>query len=62
MFEQPLLPPQTAAVAAERAVGADYTMTRDNNANHVRAVGPTDGAPCIAIAIVLEAIQQNFRR
>src|SRR5262249_13670337 len=38
MVEQPLLAPQSAAVAGERAVGADYAMTRNDEAQRVVAV------------------------
>src|SRR6266496_388445 len=38
MLEQPFLAPQTAAVSAQGAVSADHAVTRDDNADHVRAV------------------------
>src|SRR6266508_2693682 len=50
MLEQPFLAPQSAAVPAERAVRADDTMTWDHDANHVRAVRPTNCAARVLIS------------
>ena len=43
-LQQPALPPQPAAVAAERAVGADDAVTRHDDRHGVAAVGVTGGA------------------
>ena len=44
VVEQPFLPPEAAAVAAERAVGADDAVAGNDNGKHVRAVRSADGA------------------
>src|ERR1700681_4659041 len=44
VIEQPFLAPQSAAVTAERAIGANDAMTGDDNANHVGPVGTSDRA------------------
>jgi hypothetical protein len=49
VIEQPLLAPQAAAVPAERPVGSNDTMARDDDANHVRAVRATNRASRIFI-------------
>jgi len=38
VIEQPFLAPQSTAVPAQRAIRANNPVTRDNDANHVRAV------------------------
>ena len=50
VIEQPLLPPQSAAVTAKCAIGADDAMTRDDDANHVRAVRAANSPARIYIA------------
>src|SRR5262249_61420704 len=42
MVEQPFLPPQTAAVPAERPVSSNHAVARDDDANHVSAIRATD--------------------
>ena len=44
MVEEALLAPEAAGVAVERAVGVDHAVTRDDERDHVRAVGAADGA------------------
>src|SRR5215211_9360681 len=53
VIEQPFLAPQTAAVPAERPVGSNHAVTRDDYANHVRAVRATNCATRIFIAQAL---------
>ena len=50
MVEQPFLSPQSTAVAAERAIRANDAMTRNHDANHVRAVRATDGATRVLVS------------
>jgi hypothetical protein len=50
VIEQPFLAPQTAAVPAERSVGSNHPMARDDDANHVRAIRATNCATRIFIA------------
>src|SRR6266487_1589634 len=49
VFEQPLLPPEPAAVSAEGAIGADDAVTGNDDANHVCAVRSPDSAACSGI-------------
>src|SRR4051812_19170201 len=44
VVEQPLFAPAAAAVAAERAVGADHPVTRDHDRELVLPVDAADGA------------------
>src|SRR6266550_2763985 len=44
VIEQPFLAPQPAAVTAQRTVGANDAMTRNNDADHVLAIGPAHRA------------------
>src|SRR5947208_15677511 len=53
VIEQPLLAPQTTAVPAERAIGANHAMARDDDANHVRSIRATNCATRIFIAQAL---------
>src|SRR4029077_20645993 len=53
VIEQPFLAPQTAAVPAERAVGSNHPMARDDDANHVGAIRATNCATRIFIAQAL---------
>src|SRR6516164_341567 len=53
MIEQPFLAPQTAAVPAQRAIGANHAMARDDDGNHVRAICATNCATRIFIAQAL---------
>ena len=53
VIEEPFLAPQTAAVPAERAVGANNAVARDDDANHVRAIRATNCATRIFIAQAL---------
>src|SRR5438128_10717627 len=50
VFEQPFLTPQTAAVTTERTIRSNDAMTRNNDANHVLAVGASDCATHLNIA------------
>src|SRR4029453_1987242 len=49
VIEQPFLAPQSAAVPAERPVGSNHPMARDDDANHVRAIRATNCATRIFI-------------
>jgi hypothetical protein len=53
VIEQPLFAPQSTAIAAERSVGANDAMTRNDNANHVCAIGASDSASGVAVAKTL---------
>jgi hypothetical protein len=53
VIEQPFLAPQTATVSAERPVGSNDAMARDDDANHVRAIRATNCATRIFIAQAL---------
>ena len=53
VVEQPFLAPQTAAVSAERPIGANDSMARNDDANHVRAIGATD---CTARILIAQAL------
>src|SRR3954470_10261738 len=44
VVEQPLLAPQLAAVADQRAVGADDAVARHEDRDLIGAIGPGDGA------------------
>src|ERR1700680_1219865 len=50
MVEQPFLAPQSTAITAERAIGANDAMTWDDDAHHVFAIGATDRATHLNIA------------
>src|SRR5439155_348210 len=50
VIEQPFLSPQAAAVAAERTIRSNDAMTRDNDTDHVLAIGPPDRATHLNIA------------
>ena len=53
VIEQPFLAPQTATVPAERTVGSNHPMARDDDANHVGAIRATNCATRIFIAQAL---------
>src|SRR4029079_98015 len=50
MIEQPFLAPQTAPISAEGPVGSNDAVTRDDDANHVRAIRATNCATRIFVA------------
>src|SRR5438094_470284 len=50
VIEQPFLAPQSTAVAAQRSIRSNDAMTRNNDADHVLAVGATDCASHLDIA------------
>src|SRR5213079_440161 len=47
---QPFLAPQPAAVSAQRSVGADHAVTRNDNADHVCAVRTADSPARVFIS------------
>src|SRR5262249_18423634 len=53
VIEQPFLAPQTAAVAAERAISANDAVARDDDADHVRSIRATNCPTRIFIAQTL---------
>src|SRR5207247_6731732 len=53
VIKQPLLAPQSAAVTAQRAISANNAMTWDSDANHVGAVGTTNGSTRVFISELL---------
>src|SRR6476646_5797924 len=53
MLKEPFLAPQTAAIAAECPVSTNDSVARDDDAEHVFAVGAADGAAHFLVAELL---------
>src|SRR4051812_33293880 len=62
MVEQPALAWQAAAVASERAVGANNAMARHDDRNWIRSVGGAHGATCRGAADLVCDLSVAFRR
>ncbi len=56
VFKQPLLAVEAAAIAGQRAVGADDAVAGDDNADRVGTVGSTRGTDCGWFADALRQI------
>ena len=64
VVEQPFLPPQAAAVTTERSIRSNDAMARDNDADHVLAIGAPNRAAHLDVAEFLRhpRIRARFAR